>query len=81
MQGFINLYNNFLFTSCNRFPVVVPEVIQLCPPADGDDDGHIADQHDKDGQDPGESYEVGKIQKFLVVVCDSNGVHAQVCRS
>ena len=51
-------------------------MIQLGPPADGDDDGHVADQHDTDGQDPGESDEVGKIQKFLVFVCDGDGVHA-----
>ena len=51
-------------------------MIQLCPPADGDDDGHVADQHHKDGQDPGESDEVGKIHKFLLFVCNGDGVHA-----
>ena len=53
LDQFTSLKSPFIhlnwFTFCNRFPVVVPADVQLGPPADGDDDGHVADHHHKDG--------------------------------
>ena len=49
---------------------------ELGPPVDGDDDGQVADEHHKDGQDPGEGDEVSKIEQFMLLVGDGDGVHA-----
>ena len=40
----------------------------FCSPTDCDDDGDVAEQHDDDGQDPGEYEEVEEVEELVVLV-------------
>ena len=45
-------------------------------PTDCDDDGDVAEQHDDDGQDPGEYEEVEEVEELVVLVGEGDCVDA-----
>ena len=51
-------------------------MVELCPLADGDDDGQVAEGHHNDGQKPGEGEKVDKVNQLNLLVGDGDGVHA-----
>ena len=51
-------------------------VIVTLSPADGHDDGNIAEEHHQDGQQPGQHEEVDEVSKLLFLVSQRNRVDA-----
>ena len=45
-------------------------------PTDGDYDGHVAEEHHQDGQQPGQHEEVDEVSKLLLLVSQRNRVDA-----
>ena len=51
-------------------------MIVTLSPADGHDDGNIAEEHHQDGKKPGQDEEVDEVSELLLLVTQRNRVDA-----